>query len=72
MYMGPRPFGLRPMGPADNGQFAEDDFGSPGFQGLNGQPALQKNKKKNRKKKKANVDDAKFPTQKKRICNKSE
>ena len=60
------------MGPADNGQFAEDDFGSPGFQMLNGQPSQQKNKKKSKKKKKANVDDAKFPTQKKESTVKAE
>lgn len=64
MFMGPRPFGMRPIGPADNGQFAEDDFGSADFNGLPGSAEGQQKKKKSKKKKKSSADDAKFPTQK--------
>jgi len=62
MFMGPRPFGMRPMGPADNAQFANDDFGSPGFNMhhmQNGDHMTHPNQQQSKPKKKETKEEGK-------------
>ena len=61
MMGGPRPFGVRPMGP-ENGHFPPNQM-NPNFHPQ--LPEQKPKKKKKKKKKSARVVEAKFPTQKK-------